>query len=208
MDGNSRYSYYGTEYQPGQRMVIRDKIKETILRLLDEYSADDLSVKLLCMEAGISKQTLYNNFYGIVEVIEELVTEMIHDAVGDYLSDVSWYNGIKKILNSLYARKERILHLYNSKYRESLIRTIYENVRPVFNDGIDIHVRLSGIVPSERDRELLIDFYMDIYMGAVTRFIRNEMEEDIEYIAEMYNCLLEQHTSYALKNIAGKESNK
>ena len=48
-------------------MNARGRIKRTIFELLKTTPADQLAVKTLVLEANISKQTLYNNFYGILD---------------------------------------------------------------------------------------------------------------------------------------------
>ncbi len=50
----------------------KEKIKKTLLRLLEDHSADQLTVKMVCSEAGISKQTLYNHYLNLMDALEDV----------------------------------------------------------------------------------------------------------------------------------------
>ena len=61
-------------------MRARDKIKLTIIEFLKENPADQLTIKTLLMEANVSKQSLYNNFYGIQDAVCESVCDLFDEA--------------------------------------------------------------------------------------------------------------------------------
>ena len=39
------------------------RIREAMMSLLERHSMDDITVRLICGEAGISRQTFYNYYY-------------------------------------------------------------------------------------------------------------------------------------------------
>ena len=46
-----------------EAMTAKQKIKDTILDLLERYPADEITVKMISLESGYSKQPLYHNYY-------------------------------------------------------------------------------------------------------------------------------------------------
>ena len=63
-------------------MTTKERIKTELLKLLDRYSADDLTLKLFCAESGISKQTLYNHYYCLMDAIEAAQTFSFLSTIG------------------------------------------------------------------------------------------------------------------------------
>ena len=181
----------------------RDKIRNTILKLLDAHSADELSVKMVCADAGISKQTLYNNYYGILGAIEEAVGELLEEATAGYTDNHDWIPGLRSILYMIASRKNLFNHLYNSKYREDLLKIIYINLGPIVAAGVVDCAEKTDSEIDERTEKILTGFYMDICMGIIGRFIHDKMSENPEKLVQIYNTILEDHdTKSVLKNLS------
>ena len=102
-------------------MRARDRIKQKLLELLKTTPADQLAVKTLVMEAHISKQTLYNNFYGIQDAVCELVCDLFDEASEEYFGQENWMTGMKESLKMLDDHKDVMMHLWNSKWRYDIL---------------------------------------------------------------------------------------
>ena len=105
-------------------MNTKEIIKETILDLLDEHSADEITVKLICMESGLSKQTLYNHYHNWMDALADAYEGEFYGSVGDCDTYIDWVQGFYRVLNFLHTRKKAFLHIYNSSRREELIEII------------------------------------------------------------------------------------
>ena len=75
-------------------MNTKEIIKETILDLLDEHSADEITVKLICMESGLSKQTLYNHYHNWMDANDEQTVTA--EKGWQYSGIVNWSKGTEK----------------------------------------------------------------------------------------------------------------
>ena len=47
------------------------RIREAMMSLLERHSMDDITVRMICGEAGISRQTFYNYYYSAEEALDE-----------------------------------------------------------------------------------------------------------------------------------------
>lgn len=187
-------------------MQAKDRIKLTLEELLAKYPVDELSIKMLCAEADISKQTLYNNYYGILEVIRELFTDYVKSSVDGFQSNHYWMDGVQRILETLAARKAVVMHVYNSKYRYEMLRAMGNTVAPILEEGIkEVGARLDGVEFDPEAVELLKELYMDIFMGITSRYIADGMTRDPQQIARVYDLLMDKHTANALVMISNKE---
>ena len=95
-------------------MTTKESIKNTLLRLLEDHSADQLTVKMVCSEAGISKQTLYNHYFSLMDALEDAFIGEIAKEMENCSTYDSWVQGFRVFLNFLYSRKKVILHIYFS----------------------------------------------------------------------------------------------
>ena len=171
--------------------------------MLESYPADDLSVKSVCAEACISKQTLYNNYYGILGAIEELVSDLMEEATDDYKNNHDWLEGLRSILHMLIERKNVFIHLYYSKYRDDMLKAIYMVLGPIVAHGVQDCAARSESELTDYSQKIVVGFYMDILMGVVGRFIHKRMTDDPDYVAAMYKTMLMDHdTKKVLKDLS------
>lgn len=202
---NIRGAIPGTRRYPARVnavMSTKEKIKGTLVKLLEEFNADNLTVKMLLMEAQISKQTLYNNYYGIHEIVEEVITEYIGTAAARFRANYSWASAIQELLQELMLHKDVLVHLYFSKYRREMLLMIYRSLEPVVKEEVEDTAAIQGVVLSDRDIRFIVTFYMDILIGTAGRFIHRRMTDDPEYLAGRYGAMLTDNLPNSVVKIA------
>lgn len=153
-------------------------------------SADDLSVKMVVSEAHLSKQSLYNNYYGLLGAIEELIKDIMSDAATEQVGACNWSGQIGAIMDKFSEEKEFFIHLYFSKYREDLIKVISESARPNIEKCILTYAEETGITLDDHSREMLVSIYMDIYLGEIRRYFDSRMADDPAHVIQTYACIL------------------
>ena len=183
----------------------KETIKKTLLRLLEEHSADQLSVKMVCIEAGISKQTLYNHYFSLMDALDEAFTGEIAKDMENCSTYDSWVEGFRVFLNFLYSRKKVILHIYYSSYRDELMSTMEKYGRKLVEKAISDCSRDFDVRVSDKDRGFMLDFYMNIFMGIIRDYLDERMEEDPEYISSRCDAMLRYHIRNSLRNIRDLE---
>lgn len=182
-------------------MTTRERIKKTLLRLLDEHCSDDLTVKMVCKEAGISRQTLYNHYYCLMDALEEAYRSDFEKALENCNTYCDWVEGLRCFLDFLHSRKRRVLHLYYSSRREDLLRIIRKYGEILVKKGIADCARDMGIAVDGKDREFMLNFYMNVLMGIVVNYLKDRMKENPEYIASRCDAMMRYHIRTTLKNI-------
>ena len=187
-------------------LTTKENIKTTILALLEKYSADDLTVKMVCMECGISKQTLYNHFRCIMDAVEEAYADRFYSAVTDCDTYVDWVEGFRCTLYMLHSNKSISLHLYNSSHRDEFICMIRKYGTILVKRGIEDCSRDMGIEIKSKDREFMLEFYMYVFMGIVENYLQNKMREDPEYIAGRCDAMMRFHIRCTLRNMRDLEN--
>jgi hypothetical protein len=183
-------------------MRARDKIKLTIIKLLKDNPADQLTIKTLLMEANVSKQSLYNNFYGILDAVCETVCDLFDEAAGEYFGQEDWMTGLKETLRMLNERRDVMMHLWNSKWRYDILNALSDHVYPIILNGLDECEERSGITVTDEDKRVVAGLYQDIVMGLLMRYMHERMEHNPEDLIAVYEAILEKDTAYGLKRIS------
>ena len=184
-------------------MRARDRIKLTLLELLKTTPADQLAVKTLVLEARISKQTLYNNFYGILDVVCEAVCDLFDEASAEYFGQENWMTGMKEALVMLDEHKDIMMRLWNSKWRYDILLALADHVYPIIMNGINECEASAGLFVSDEDKTIIAGLYQDIFVGLIMRYMRERMEQDPEELLKIYGAILEKDTAYGLRRICG-----
>lgn len=185
-------------------MRARDKIKLTLLELLEDNPADKLAVKTLISEAGISKQTLYNNYYGILDAVCEMMCDLIDEAAGSRFGYQSWLTDIQNILIMFHERKNIMMHLWNSKWRYDILIAISDHVMPIIMNGLSECEEKTGVCVTDGEKEVMAGLYLDIFNGLLMRFMRERMTQDPEQVVKVYSAILEKDTSYGLMRLSAQ----
>jgi hypothetical protein len=185
-------------------MTTKEKIKNTILEILDKYNADDVTVKMFCLESGLSKQTLYNHYYNLMDAIDDSYKTDIEEGLKDCNTYLNWVEGFRRILMLLHDKKNAYLHIYNSSRKRELIGIIGFSGRDLVEKGIEDCAADMGITISEKDKKFMTRFYMNVFMGIIKDYLDGRMSEDPEYIAGMCDAMLGHHIRNTLDKIGQK----
>jgi len=159
----------------------------TLNEMLKRRTIDKITVKDLTEECGISRNTFYYHFHDIYEVLTRYFIEQTDALLKEHESDESWEKIFIAGLNFLYENKTAIDHIYWSVDGDALDRfldkVVYNYVRGVIQEE-------SG---SGRFREKTIsiaaDFYKNALLGAVERWIEDDMNESPDHLAHLYNSV-------------------
>ena len=182
-------------------MTTKDVIKDTLLRLLENYSCDDLTVKMVCKEAGISRQTLYNHYYCLMDALEEAYKNDFESTLENCDTYCNWLEGFRCFLVFLQDWRKTILHIYHSSHRNELMSIIRKNGELLVRKGINDCATDIGIEVAEKDQEFMLRFYMNVFMGIVENYISDRMAESLEYIVSRCDAMMRYHIHSTLKNI-------
>jgi AcrR family transcriptional regulator len=182
-------------------MDTKELIRNTLVRLLEDYSFDDLSVKMLCKEAGISKQTLYNHYYSILDALEDSYRIEFTRELGDCNTYDCWVEGFRRFLIFLRNKKRVILHLYFSSHRDEMMDMIRRNGEFLILKGIDDCSKDIEVAAADRDRTFMLNFYTNVLMGIIRDYLDGRMSEDPDYIAGRCDALMRHHIRKSLRNI-------
>ena len=135
----------------------KEAIKETMLDLLKKTAFNDISISLLCREAGVGRATFYTHYNGLTDVIDELADDAI-DATKR--SKAPGLSGVSILLEKMHTTMDPAAL---APYMELL--PVCQRVadqpkyRPLFFDEFLSDYMMMRIF--RRERELMLPYFME-----------------------------------------------
>jgi len=182
-------------------MTTDEKIKSILIKLLEEHPADEITVKMVCLESGLSRQTIYNHYYCLMDALEESYKSELLSSIAECNSYSDWVEGLRRALRFFFSRKKVALHLYNSSRKDDFMAIVKKHGETLIRKGIDECSRDEGIAVSEKDRLFMSDFYMYVFMGVVEKYFQDGMHENPDYICSRCDAMMRHHIRRTLRNL-------
>ena len=151
-------------------------IRASFIRLLGQMPLSQISVRRICEDCGVNRNSFYYHYHDIPALIEEIVRENTERVIEKYPTVNSLDDCLSDVFCFLIAHKKEIYHIYNSVNRE-----IYDRYLMQLSDYIlrsYLTVAFSGVEIPEKDRETVIRFFKCEIFGLSFDWIMNGMWED------------------------------
>lgn len=81
--------------------VIKKVLASTLKELMDEKSLSKITINDLTQSCGVSRQTFYNNFRDIYDLVEWIYLQDIEISVGKNVTYENWQDDLAAIFNIL-----------------------------------------------------------------------------------------------------------
>ena len=189
----------------GKYMTAKEQFKTTLLNLLENYSADDITIKMLCLESGLSKQTFYYHYANLEDVLGEAFRDVHRNQVKKGAKYREWSRELQRFLEFLCDKKKVCLHLYDSSLRAFFLGLIEECARGMIANDIDRCSEEIDVFVTEQDKNFMVQMYTHALMGLVDDFMNNRMKDDPAYCASRCDAMLHLHVKNTLRTLNGLE---
>ena len=140
----------------------------SLLKLLKQKSVDKVTVKDICDECEINRNTFYYYFKDIYDVLNNIFMEEIEKNLREAGS-----NG------SFYEYKDVVIHVYNSRNRDIITNYLEKMTAEVVRSYIA--AKSEGENISEKDLEFMSYFYGYAIIGSTYKWIESGMQADFEH---------------------------
>lgn len=175
-------------------------LADSLITMLEKRNLEKITVKDLVKECGLTRQTFYNHFYDIYELVEWIYlheTEKTLEGNKDY---DTWQQGFYQLLISIKQNKVLVRNTYRSANRDSLEKymytVIYDQILAVVEkQAIDMKV-------DQRHKNFIAHFYSLAFLALIFEWIRDGMKEKPEDIVDQTAVLIKGDFEKALKKYA------
>lgn len=168
-------------------------IKQSFLKLLEQYPISKITVKMIVLDCGINRNTFYYHFEDIPKLLEEVIEDQVDEIARRLPDECPLEEGIEILLSYLVDNKKKVAHIWNSSSRE-----FYEaHMMKVCEYIVRRYFLAAGVEKSrEKKAELQIDFLKYELYGLIVDWLNQGMAFDIvergNEIGELINGILKK----------------
>lgn len=180
-------------------------ICKALEELLQSSSMDKIIVRMVCEKAGISRQALYNHYYSLIAVLEDMITRQMKQALGEQNASLTWESGFERILSCMREHKGMLLHVYRSKSRNELLGIFERYGSTVVSHAIAQCASDMAINVSDQDLVYIMRMYVYVFIGVINRWMEYDMHLTPAYIASRCNAVMAFSIRNALQRLSDCE---
>lgn len=180
-------------------------ICKALEELLQSSSMDKITVRMVCKKAGISRQALYNHYYSLIAVLEDMITRQMKQALGEQNVNLTWESGFERILSCMREHKVMLLHVYRSKSRNELLGIFERYGSTVVSHAIAQCASDMAINVSDQDLVYIMRMYVYVFIGVINRWMEYDMHLTPAYIASRCNAVMALSIRNALQRLSDCE---
>ena len=158
----------------------RQAIMYSTLKLLQVKPIDKITVRDICDQCELTRNTFYYYFSDIYEMVEELLKFETDKSLSEQQEFDSLYDAYLQKYHLVLEYKNAVYHLYNSKNRDMILRYLYD----ITEDFVGKYVRneVRGHHLSEDDIHFITRFYSGSMIGSILRWLQEGMKDSQEEI--------------------------
>ena len=109
----------------GRNLYVVEHITDAVLKLMQKYDLNDISISQICEEAGVGRASFYRNFESKSDVLKQYLVKLIQEWGKEFeeKADPSYFS--ESLLKHYYKYKD----IYLLLYKRDLSEMIYETIR-------------------------------------------------------------------------------
>ena len=169
---------------------------DTILDMMMTKSFNSITVTDIVNQCGVSRQSFYHYFDDIYDLIEWIYIQETERALNEFSDIDSWQTGYIRIMRWAQDNKTLVMNTYCSIQREYIeifmYRVLYQYIIKV------VEAEAEGLNVTEEQCAFIAKFYTLAINAISLEWIKNNMEESPEDVAEKVNFMIEGDFKKAL----------
>lgn len=151
-------------------------ISDAYLQLLNDYTIDKITVKMITDLVGCSRKTFYYYFTDIYNLTQYVCQQRMQAFVDDSANFDTVRKGFLALVEHLSKDRQVILNMYHGYGKEELERFSWQANYHFVQTVITRYAEPYDIAPE--DLEALIHMYTDTLFGMLVDWVNNNMDSD------------------------------
>ncbi len=157
--------------------ITENAIKNAFKTLLDKKPLNQITVKDITDECGITRNSFYYHYQDIPTLIETIVKEEIDLLAAEQDTIDSLEDCFATIVKYCIHDKKMLLHIYNSVNRNIFESALMKQCEYAVRRYVDSVLNIQDV--EDEDREIIIRYLKCLAFGTVIDWFENGMNENI-----------------------------
>ena len=163
-------------------LVVKKMLANTLKELMNEKPLTKITVQDLTKKCGISRQTFYNHFHDIYELVEWIYLNEAHITLGENISYENWQDALEALFQYMDDNRNFVLNTYRSVSKENVERLLQREVERFLTDLIFNEINVSG--EEAEQVQFSIEFYTYALVGVGLDWISRQMPGTAKELVE------------------------
>ena len=171
--------------------MTKDKIADTLEKLLERQSLDKITIKLLVIECGISRQSFYYYYKDILDVLEWIAHRKLEKLLDQSRNVTDYKSGIHMFIDFVFENHYFITRLLDSKHREFIEQLLVSSLRSFLENILRILLqRKEPLSFNYFDIDAILDFCTYGLAGLLLEASKNKNTDKEVLGRQMQDLLL------------------
>ncbi len=175
-------------------------LADSLKKLLMQKTLDRITVKEICAEAKVNRQTFYYNFHDIYDLMDWILREELERVFKPEETAKAWQEGIDSIFEYVRENRRFISNAFHSVTRAALENHLKQRFRPIIREVID--ERSKGIAISDENKEFITDVYAMALIGIMYEWIEGGMEKEYRNKLDKLKILINGSLDYLIEKFS------
>lgn len=162
--------------------VMKKVLASTLKELMDKKSLSKITINDLTQSCGVSRQTFYNHFHDIYELVEWIYLNEAHITLGENISYENWQDALEALFQYMDDNRNFVLNTYRSVFKENVERLLQREVERFLTDLIFNEINVSG--EEAEQVQFSIEFYTYALVGVVLDWISRQIPGTAKELVE------------------------
>ncbi|MDU2560861.1 MAG: TetR/AcrR family transcriptional regulator C-terminal domain-containing protein [Streptococcus mitis] len=162
--------------------VMKKVLASTLKELMDKKSLSKITINDLTQSCCVSRQTFYNHFHDIYELVEWIYLNEAHITLGENISYENWQDALEALFQYMDDNRNFVLNTYRSVFKENVERLLQREVERFLTDLIFNEINVSG--EEAEQVQFSIEFYTYALVGVVLDWISRQMPGTAKELVE------------------------
>lgn len=151
-------------------------IANAFLQLLNDYTIDKITVKMITDVVGCSRKTFYYYFTDVYHLTQYVCQQRLQAFIDDRANFDTVRKGFLALAEYLSSDRQVILNMYHGYGKEELERFSWKANANCVRNVITRYAQDRNIAPEDLDA--VIHMYTDMLFGMLVDWVNNNMDTD------------------------------
>ena len=180
--------------------VTKRALEASLKHLLLQKPLNKITINDIAEDCGINRMTFYYHFKDIYDLVEWCCEEDASRALAGKKTYETWQQGLLQIFEAVQENKPFITNVYRCVHREQVEKYLTPLVDDLILGVID--EESTSMTVRDEDKHFIARVYSYMFIGLMLDWIRDDMREDPQLIAERLAKLIKGSMSAALSRFA------
>jgi len=168
--------------------------------VLQKKPIDKITVKDIVSECDLTRQTFYNHFTDIYELVDWAAGQATKRALNNSADYNNWQQGFYDVMIIIRDNQTIIENTYKSAYRDLMEKHIYQVIYSYIIAVVE--KQAVGMSVDQKHKDFIAHFYSLAFIAVIFEWLKDGMKDDPQDIVDQTAVLVQGDFKKALNKYA------